>query len=851
MCVYVYISQALLSFVAHLISISTIDCVYSFISQQSLHLLFVLLLSRLAGDINSGLETMIKNDYEPLGKIFLIAHEILFHHDNKLQHSFINVNFFFCFYHQIKAQKKFDNFRKYVAIYPEFKHVFICDNGQGDVRAAELMVEAFPKHIEAIYVHVVQKISQSYKYRPENWANKEIRPFFFTTYPEAALDAAKRNFIRPSGLRRICIDSINDFYLIQTKDWPSEKHKLDRREELNQALWSCNKFLKANDVEEVSLLDAERLWKDGQKVNTPFGNGVIVSFEKVHDLYGILLDWTPIDEQIKNYENDKASKANVKKEIKAAASGKGTPAADRASSGLETVFESEPEERKDSQEDSTNGERKDSSGSNSDSIDPTSTPNLEMESDSSEVDETEDFQPKCQHNHVVAKVQGRYISKYKPPTLPTFPSDKTVFSFWGSRGETSQSNKNKAKAKPVFAEGDKCSTPYGTGVVLSHRQDDGIVVLKMTGWSATCYLSVNIVKNEGEGFFGSLFRKININSPEPQKQGKSMSPRENGRELIKDCVVATPFGEGRVTRVNDACRSSDSNTTNKKKGREYETIGISITAWTLANGTHPTVYCTEETALHWKTNGRETFHKNSSGIFSALDSIVSLGKKLITKKTPTEIVVAQSYERFYKDGAAVVTPYGNGRVQNFREPDGFYEVRLVEWKLANSECPKLYVRKESLTYQKASGCHEGHAVLTSYGLSGILQSVQQETGIHIVTIPNAGMVCYLQPEEIIRPVKAVVGDDVLTPYGNGKLIRYRCDDNLYEILLVWGATLYAQAEAFHRDSNFEDRKGLNLNMGWVFRLFFTKDTDTSITSQRSRSNSITSMRSQSSRGLLP
>ena len=79
--------------------------------------------------------------------------------------------------------------------------------------------------------------------------------------------------------------------------------------------------------------------------------------------------------------------------------------------------------------------------------------------------------------------------------------------------------------------------------------------------------------------------------------------------------------------------------------------------------------------------------------------------------------------------------------------------------------------------------HEGHAVLTSYGLSGILQSVQQETGIHIVTIPNAGMVCYLQPEEIIRPVKAVVGDDVLTPYGNGKLIRYRCDDNLYEILL--------------------------------------------------------------------
>lgn len=735
------------------------------------------------------------------------------------------------------AQKKFDNFRKYVAIYPEFKHVFICDNGQGDVRAAELMVEAFPKQIEAIYVHVVQKISQSYKYSPENWKDKDVRPFFFTTYPEAALDAAKRNFIRPTGLRRICIDAINDFYLIQTKDWPSEKHKLDRREELNQALWSSNKYLKENNVEEVSLLDAERLWKDGQKVNTPFGNGVVVSFDKVFDLYEISLDWTPIDQQVKNYEKEKAAKANTNQEKKVNSNGK-VSTTDRTNITLETVFESETEETKDS-----------SSTDIDDKGDTKDTPLDEREDINIQTSISIDDIPSENRHQVVAKVQGRYISQYKPPTLPTFPSDKNVFSFWGSREETAQNSKNKSKSKTTFSEGDRCSTPFGTGAVVAYREDDDIVVIKMTGWSATCYLSADVVKNDDEGFFGSLLRKITIKSPEPQKQNKPQSPRESESELAKESYVITPFGEGRVSALGDIDSSPDSSSVNKKTEREYQTLGISITSWTLANGTHPTVYCTKETALHWKKTGDEVLTKNSKGILSAFDSIVSLGKKLITKKATTEAVV-QNYEQFYKDGAAVLTPYGNGRVQSFRETDGFYEVILVEWKLANNVCPKLFVKKESLTYQKASGCHEGHAVLTSYGLCGILESVEQETGIHIVTIPNAGMVCYLQPKDIIRPVKAVVDDDVLTPYGNGKLVRYRVDEDLYEISLVWGATLFAKAEAFDRDAtcNFEDRKGLNMSWVFKFKFLFTKDTDTSLT--RSRSNSITSMRSQNSRGLL-
>ena len=54
--------------------------------------------SLLAGDMKSGSEYMMYADMEPL------------------------------------AVKKFQNFKEYVSIYPEFSHVFIGDNGQGDVR---------------------------------------------------------------------------------------------------------------------------------------------------------------------------------------------------------------------------------------------------------------------------------------------------------------------------------------------------------------------------------------------------------------------------------------------------------------------------------------------------------------------------------------------------------------------------------------------------------------------------------------------------------------------------------------------------------------------------------------------
>lgn len=51
---------------------------------------------------------------------------------------------------QPMAYKKFENFTQYYQLYPEYKHIFIGDNGQGDVRAAELIIEAYVYHKSAI-----------------------------------------------------------------------------------------------------------------------------------------------------------------------------------------------------------------------------------------------------------------------------------------------------------------------------------------------------------------------------------------------------------------------------------------------------------------------------------------------------------------------------------------------------------------------------------------------------------------------------------------------------------------------------------------------------------------------------
>jgi hypothetical protein len=78
---------------------------------------------------------------------------------------------------------------------------------------------------------------------------------------------------------------------------------------------------------------------------------------------------------------------------------------------------------------------------------------------------------------------------------------------------------------------------------------------------------------------------------------------------------------------------------------------------------------------------------------------------------------------------------------------------------------------------------ERYPVLTSLCLSGTLASVGPTTGVHVVTISSADIMCFLQPECVLLPLKATVGEDVLTPVREGKVLRYDAVQHKYTILL--------------------------------------------------------------------
>jgi len=119
------------------------------------------------------------------------------------------------------AQKKFENLREYLRLYPEFSCIFIGDNGQGDVRTAEMVFDddRFRNSLHRVYIHQVQPLHRTHtKYNASRTRYSQSRNpniFYFVTYVEAAIDAYHNALIRPSGLRRIMQEAVNDFLLIK------------------------------------------------------------------------------------------------------------------------------------------------------------------------------------------------------------------------------------------------------------------------------------------------------------------------------------------------------------------------------------------------------------------------------------------------------------------------------------------------------------------------------------------------------------------------------------------------------------------------------------------------------------
>ena len=122
------------------------------------------------------------------------------------------------------AEKKFENFREYLTIYPEFRCIFIGDNGQGDVRAAEMVLNdvRYRNNLQRVYIHEVQPIYLTYAKDNITKSRDSENICYFNTYVDAAIDAHNHKLIRSSGLRRIMEAAIRDFEYIPLSSWTSK-----------------------------------------------------------------------------------------------------------------------------------------------------------------------------------------------------------------------------------------------------------------------------------------------------------------------------------------------------------------------------------------------------------------------------------------------------------------------------------------------------------------------------------------------------------------------------------------------------------------------------------------------------
>jgi len=778
--------------------------------------------SLLSGDLASGSQYITTNDFEPL------------------------------------ALKKLENFRRYVSIYPEYQHIFVCDNGQGDVNAGELMHDNFPYEYQATYVHIVQDIKNTYGYAPDRWRSKEFCPCFFRTYPEAAIHAAtqKPPLIRMNGLNRVCSDAVKDFNAIPDKKWQSQRQKAERRAELNQSIWRANLLLSNAGADIVDLIHAVRLWKDGEKVRTPFGNGTVRGFQPEFDLYDVELDWRPIDEQVR--EHHATCDDETIRPIQ------GIDTEKRSSNVLETVVEDDEitiDDQFDVAQPSENGcyhtqarvgdsmgisEGNEDKSSHFSSIDCSETAKntIDMRNEISTQlkyslsnSDAENRRRHCrsQANHslkVIAKISGRSITRFIAPSLPTLNNRRAapLFSFW-----VGTSKKN-------YSEGEKCSTPYGPATIVERRTKDKIIVVDMVGWTARAYLNQDDVKVIKEGLLSSLFRRQgSVSDSTPQK-------RINHFAYIEGTIIPTPYGNAKVAiplSVPDD-ESIDSEDISNKS------ICLSIMSWTLANGSNPKLYCTVKTCQSWK-DAKEA-KATSDGILSAFGTLVStINREIKGRLTSTATIqklndketTTQRFKQYYCISAAVSTAFGNGRIIDFRKEDGFYCISITSWVLADGGHPRAWLQEVDISYQIAKGCKEGYPLLTKLGVSGVLESVQPTTGIHIVSAPSARMVLYLQPDSISRELKATAGEDVLTAYGAGVMESYDRKHDTYVIKLNgWNARIYAKAETFDRlRDSMRDRDG-SFGMDWLLRFFFLSSNSTN-QDTRSRSNSVVSGNSTS------
>jgi len=120
-------------------------------------------------------------------------------------------------FQHLKGRRKFENFEILKQSQEgsldredeEIRYIFVGDTGEMDFDAGKDMLEKYPEHMKALFLHVVSERNQNIVVPEDKFING-VPVLFFRTYVGAATKAYQYGFINESALQRVISQAERD-----------------------------------------------------------------------------------------------------------------------------------------------------------------------------------------------------------------------------------------------------------------------------------------------------------------------------------------------------------------------------------------------------------------------------------------------------------------------------------------------------------------------------------------------------------------------------------------------------------------------------------------------------------------
>ncbi|KAI9916684.1 hypothetical protein PsorP6_018248 [Peronosclerospora sorghi] len=757
------------------------------------------------------------------------------------------------------AQKKFENFCEFYQLYPEFKHVFVGDNGQGDVRAAELIVEKFgPNALEAAFFQRVQPMEKMFNYHSkkdlERWRKMNI--VFFDTYVGAAVEAYRMKKIRLIGLKKISDDAKLFFEGIHT--WLTPQSRERARLLLNRDLTAANALL-CKKYGSIPLVMKPQAYSLNSLVRTPIGRGIVRKFRGTDGIYRVdLIDWhSSTARRAQAYLPEDSLTVYVS-----------TSQSPLAKSSLNYVkFHPAPPAR-------------------------VFAPNTLVKTlfgigrVISYRPEDEMYTVSIPGNQNVLQMTAYLNRESLHPVGKTYTPNGSASPrmFAGVRSGIGFITKKlitfvpgSSGVKPLFAATVVVDSPFGRGVVVSFREEDRVYELRLLHLerktqSGDPVSSMSVYVHEWH---------LQLSPESPPRSFFSMLGLGSGKSTVVPVIGSAPIGTTVTTTFGNGVICSY-----RPADQVYT---IALTDWSLSDGQNVMAYFTRDfftpvslamevvpvTPKKRLTEKKDPAPLSSGGIFQlfrygfttsgaeAVETIVPYAEETGVKRhieTVFGLASTRMREPYYgvlkgslqnrdfngtlvyvqadqtKDVPTTPTHVRRNTLELLASPFSyllssnaggpnestetkttlFSQGTLVKTPFGEGTV-RLHRRTDDIyvvDFVSMRGFFQvqslerpvrgilGQPVDTIYG-SGMLEHVRDEDGVHVVSLclglTTSRARAYLHPSSVLRAIKAARGDVVMTPFGSGVMLHYRSQDGCYRVALDWDANGQSHSSAYVRE----------------------------------------------------